>query len=90
VLAKPAAIDEIDGNRSKSIEIEWDSRLASGLQTGCGYPWSLSGVPTAEICMAEIRIEPRRRSMVWLWIVLALIIAGGLVYYFLYYRNGAT
>jgi hypothetical protein len=40
--------------------------------------------------MAEIRIEPRRRSMVWLWIVLALIIAGGLVYYFLYYRNGAT
>lgn len=40
--------------------------------------------------MAEIHIEPRRRSMVWLWIVLALIIAGGLVYYFLYYRNGAT
>jgi hypothetical protein len=40
--------------------------------------------------MAEIRVEPRRRSMVWLWIVLALIIAGGLAYYFLYYRNGAT
>jgi len=28
--------------------------------------------------------------MIWLWIILALIIAGGLVYYFLYYRNGAT
>jgi hypothetical protein len=39
--------------------------------------------------MAEIHVEPRRRSMVWLWIVLALIIAGCLVYYFLYYRNGA-
>jgi hypothetical protein len=38
--------------------------------------------------MAEIRVEPRRRSMVWLWILLLLIIAGGLVYYFLYYRNG--
>jgi hypothetical protein len=36
--------------------------------------------------MAEIRVEPRRRSLAWLWILLALIIAGGLVYYFLYYR----
>jgi hypothetical protein len=86
-LPKPAAIDE---NRGESIEIESDSRLASGLQTGCGYPRSLFGVHTAESYMAEIHIEPRRRSMVWLWIVLALIIAGGAVYYFLYYRNGAT
>lgn len=36
--------------------------------------------------MAEIRVEPRRRSLAWLWILLVLIIAGGLVYYFLYYR----
>jgi hypothetical protein len=36
--------------------------------------------------MAEIRVEPQRRSLAWLWILLVLIIAGGLVYYFLYYR----
>jgi len=36
--------------------------------------------------MAEIRVEPHRRSLAWLWILLLLIIAGGLVYYFLYYR----
>jgi len=39
--------------------------------------------------MAEIRVEPRRRSLAWLWIILALIIVGGLVYYFFYYRNGS-
>ena len=36
--------------------------------------------------MAEIRVEPRRRSLAWLWILLVLIIVGGLVYYFLYYK----
>ena len=36
--------------------------------------------------MAEIRVEPHRRSLAWLWILIVLIIAGGLVYYFLYYR----
>ena len=36
--------------------------------------------------MAEIRVEPQRRSLAWLWILLVLILAGGLVYYFLYYR----
>jgi len=40
--------------------------------------------------MAEIRVEPRRRSLAWLWILLVLIIVGGLVYYFLYYRNGSV
>jgi len=64
-------------------------RLASALQTDGGYPWSPFRVHTTESCMAEIRVEPRRRGLAWLWIVLALIIAGGLVYYFLYYRNGA-
>jgi hypothetical protein len=72
------------------MEIFENFRLASSLQTDGRYTRSLSGIHTAEICMAEIRVEPRRRSMVWLWIVLALLIAGGLVYYFLYYRNGAT
>ena len=37
--------------------------------------------------MAEIRVEPRRRSRVWLWVVLAVLV-GGLVYYFFYYQNG--
>lgn len=40
--------------------------------------------------MAEIRVEPRRRSMAWLWILLVLIVVGGLCYYFLYYRNGTV
>ena len=39
--------------------------------------------------MAEIHVEPQRRSLAWLWILLALIIAGGLVYYFVYYRGGS-
>ncbi|HWH51967.1 MAG TPA: hypothetical protein VN651_10540 [Gemmatimonadaceae bacterium] len=38
--------------------------------------------------MAEIRVEPRRRSRAWLWVLLVLIIVAGLVWYFLYYRNG--
>jgi hypothetical protein len=38
--------------------------------------------------MAEIRVEPRRRSLAWLWILLVLIVVAGLCYYFLYYRNG--
>jgi len=37
--------------------------------------------------MAEIHVEHRRRSLVWLWILLAAAV-GGLVYYFLYYQNG--
>ena len=40
--------------------------------------------------MAEIRVEPRRRSMAWLWILLALIVVGGLVYYFVYYRSATA
>jgi hypothetical protein len=38
--------------------------------------------------MAEIRVEPRRRSFLWLWIVIGLLIVAGLVYYLVYYRNG--
>jgi hypothetical protein len=34
--------------------------------------------------MAEIRVEPRRRSLAWLWILVVLIVAGGLVYYYMY------
>ena len=35
--------------------------------------------------MAEIRVEPRRRSLAWLWILLVLTVVGGLVYYYMYY-----
>ena len=38
--------------------------------------------------MAEIRVEPVRRSRAWLWILLALVILGGAAYYFVYYSNG--
>ena len=38
--------------------------------------------------MAEIRVEPRRRGLAWLWILIALIIIAGLVYYFMFYNNG--
>jgi hypothetical protein len=39
--------------------------------------------------MAEIRVEPRRRSLAWLWILIVILILGGLAYYYLYYqRNG--
>lgn len=38
--------------------------------------------------MAEIRVEPRRKSRAWLWIVLLLVVVAALVYYVLYYRNG--
>jgi len=37
--------------------------------------------------MAEIRVEPKRRSMAWLWILIALVVVGGLVYYFFYFPN---
>ena len=36
--------------------------------------------------MAEIRVAPKRRSLAWLWILLVLIVIGGLVYYVLYYQ----
>jgi Na+-transporting NADH:ubiquinone oxidoreductase subunit NqrB len=38
--------------------------------------------------MAEIRVEPRRRSMKWLWTLIVLAVIAGLVYYALWYRNG--
>ena len=38
--------------------------------------------------MAEIHVEPRRRSTVWVWILVAAIVIAGLVYYLLYYHHG--
>jgi hypothetical protein len=37
--------------------------------------------------MAEIRVQPKRRSLAWLWILLALVIAGALVYFMFYTPN---
>jgi hypothetical protein len=73
------------------------SRRAAGIHGGARladvygvHPVTVSGFARSEIAMAEIRVEPRRRSLAWLWILLVLIIVGGLVYYFLYYRNGSV
>ena len=38
--------------------------------------------------MAEIRVEPKRRSLAWLWIIIVLLVIAALAYYFLYYRGG--
>ena len=67
-----------------------DFTVASGLQTRVGTPSHNVRVRPLESFMAEIRVEPRRRSMAWLWILLALIVVGGLVYYFVYYRSGTV
>jgi hypothetical protein len=40
---------------------------------------------TLERCaMAEIRVEPRKRSLAWLWVILLLVIAAAVAWYFLY------
>lgn len=36
--------------------------------------------------MAEIRVEPRRRSFTWLWVLIAVIIVAAIIYYVLYGR----
>jgi len=38
----------------------------------------------SEIRMAEIHVEPRRRSLAWLWVLLGLVVIGALTYYFMY------
>jgi hypothetical protein len=37
--------------------------------------------------MAEIRVEPKRRSLAWLWILLLLAVAAGVACYFMYYNK---
>jgi hypothetical protein len=37
--------------------------------------------------MAEIRVEPKRRSLAWLWILLLLIVAAAVAWYFMYYNR---
>ena len=39
--------------------------------------------------MAEIRIEEKRRSLGWLWALLALLVVGALAYYFLFMNDPA-
>ena len=38
--------------------------------------------------MAEIRVEPKRRSMTWLWVVVLLLVLAA-VAFFLLNRNGS-
>ena len=33
--------------------------------------------------MAEIRVEPKRRNLTWLWVLLAVLVIAALVWYFL-------
>jgi hypothetical protein len=40
--------------------------------------------------MAEIRIQQQRRSLTWLWLLLVLAIAGGLIWYFVLSPRPAT
>ena len=37
--------------------------------------------------MAEIRVDPKRRSLAWLWVLLLLIVAAGVAWYFMYYNK---
>lgn len=40
--------------------------------------------------MAEIRVEEKRRSGRWIWLLLALLLIAGLVYYFFFYVGEGT
>lgn len=61
--------------------------MASGLQTEEVTAAVHSILHRPENRMAEIHVEPRRRSLAWLWILLVIIIAALLIYYFVYYRG---
>lgn len=37
--------------------------------------------------MAEIRVEPRRRNLTWLWVLIAVIVVAAICYYVLYGRT---
>jgi hypothetical protein len=41
--------------------------------------------------MANLHVQPKRRSNAWIWLlVIVLIIAAAVYYYFNYYKNGIT
>lgn len=40
--------------------------------------------------MAELHVQPKRNNFWWLWLVLAILIIAGLIYYFNYYQKGET
>jgi len=75
------------------VQSVWCGLAVAILADDCGvrladYPlgtqvtsrWSMRGE-----AMAEIRVEPKRRTTVWLWILLLVIIAAGLAYYYFFY-----
>ena len=61
--------------------------MAPGLQTEEVTAAAVADTPSSRNSMAEIHVEPRRRSMAWLWILLVIIIAALVIYYFGYYRT---
>jgi len=63
--------------------------VASGLHTDGDTRARRGPIHTSgDLSMAEIRVEPRRRSTAWLWVLVALVAVGGLIYYLLYHHNG--
>jgi len=34
--------------------------------------------------MAEIRVEPKRRNLAWLWVLIAVVVVAAVVYYTMY------
>jgi hypothetical protein len=38
--------------------------------------------------MAEIRVEPKKRSLAWLWVLLLLAVVAAVVWYFYFYTGG--
>ena len=40
--------------------------------------------------MAEIRVEPKRRSLTWLWVLLALLVLAALAWWFLLGGNAGA
>ena len=43
--------------------------------------------PLENTHMAEIRVEPRRRTAAWVWLLVALLIVAGVAYYVFYYNK---
>jgi hypothetical protein len=65
--------------------------VASALQSELSYTDRTTGFSThargtaaGGNRMAEIHVEPRRRNLAWLWLILILVVLGGLAYYYLY------
>lgn len=41
------------------------------------------GFRTTEVSMAEIRVEPKRRKLTWVWVVLLIVVLAAIGYFVL-------